>query len=271
MNVKKAKYSGFCFGVNRAVDSALKVDGKVTTLGPLIHNPGFVKELEKKGIMPEDSIDDVKDGTLIIRTHGVPDSVIEKAKSKGLKVVDLTCPFVKKVHDYARDMYENGYKVIVVGEKKHPEVIGIVGNIDALVVGSPQDAKKIGTFEKIGVVAQTTQSLDNFNNVVAELRNHAKELKVQNTICSETSLRQEHAKELAGEVDVMVVIGGRNSGNTRRLFEICSAIVESYYIERASELDPNWFSGKKIAGVTAGASTPQELVDEVMERIRNEF
>ena len=158
-----------------------------------------------------------------------------------------------------------------MGEDNHPEVIGIIGNIEGIVVGDVDDAKKLGHFEKMGIVAQTTQSLENFNNTVDELKKHANELKVHNTICSETNSRQKHAIELAKEVNLMVVIGGHNSGNTRRLVDICSNIVETHHIEQASELKPEWFSGKSNVGVAAGASTPHRLINEVMERIKDEF
>ncbi|MBW2984296.1 4-hydroxy-3-methylbut-2-enyl diphosphate reductase [Candidatus Woesearchaeota archaeon] len=271
MKIKKAKHAGFCFGVKRAVESALKTKGEVKTLGPLIHNPQFIAGLEKKGIRAVDSVDEADKGILLIRAHGVPDSVIGKAEKKGLDVIDLTCPFVKKVQDYAKELYKQGYNVVVVGEKNHPEVIGITGNIKGIVVGDINDAKKLGHFEKLGVVAQTTQSNENFNSTVEELRKHADELKVHNTICSETDSRQRHAVELAREVDLMIVVGGYNSGNTRRLAGICSGIVETRHIEQASELKKEWFAGKKQVGLTAGASTPDLSMDKVIERIKNEF
>ncbi|MBW2980315.1 4-hydroxy-3-methylbut-2-enyl diphosphate reductase [Candidatus Woesearchaeota archaeon] len=268
MRIKKAKHSGFCFGVKRAVESALGTEGEVKTLGPLIHNPQFIAELEKKGIKSVDSVDEVEKGSLIIRAHGVPDSVIEKARGKGLNVTDLTCPFVRKVHDYAKEFYKQGYSVVVVGEKNHPEVVGIIGNIDGIVVGNADDARKLGRFEKIGVVAQTTQSLENFNNVVDELKKHTDELKVHNTICSETDSRQKHAIELAKEVDLMIVIGGRNSGNTRRLAQLCSKLTETKHIESEDELKEGWFAGKGCVGITAGASTPDSTIKKIEDRIR---
>ncbi|MFC1704770.1 4-hydroxy-3-methylbut-2-enyl diphosphate reductase [Nanoarchaeota archaeon] len=265
MEIKKAKYSGFCFGVRRAVESALNVKGEVKTLGPLIHNPQFVAELEKKGINAVDSLDDVDKGTLLIRAHGVPDSVVEKAKKKSLNVVDLTCPFVKTVQNFAKQLYKQGYQVVVVGEKNHPEVMGIVGNINAIVVGDVDDAKKLAHFKRMGVVAQTTH--DKFDNVVDELRKHADELKVHNTVCSATEIRQKNAVELANEVELIIVIGGNNSANTRRLAKLCSESVQTKHIESADELKKEWFNDINKVGIVAGASTPDKAIKQVEDRI----
>ena len=272
MNVKKAKHSGFCFGVKRAVDSALKTEGEVKTLGPLIHNPQVVEKLSKQGVIPIDSVDDVSSGKLIIRSHGVPKSVIEKAESKDLEVIDATCPFVKKVQDAAIRLEQEGYQVIIVGEKHHPEVIGIMGNLkNPIVVGDLPGAEALPNYEKLAVVSQTTQPSKKFQDIVDILSKKSTSIKIENTICSATQEHQNAALELAKAVDVMVVVGGHNSGNTRRLAEICSNIVETHHIEQWSELKEEWFKGKKEAGVTAGTSTPDWIIDKVIERMENDF
>jgi 4-hydroxy-3-methylbut-2-enyl diphosphate reductase len=271
MIIKKAKCSGFCFGVKRAVDSASKMGGEVKTLGPLIHNPQVIAELEKNNIKAVNSVEDIKEGPLVIRAHGVSDSVLEKAKAKGLKVIDLTCPFVKKVQDYAKELHKGGYKVIVVGEKNHPEVAGIIGNIEGHVINGPEDARKLSNYKKIGVVAQTTQSNENFNKTVEELKKHADEIKVHNTICFETNLRQKHAVELAKEVDLMIVVGGYNSANTQRLAKLCSEIVNTKHIETADDLDKTILDDVNAVGITAGASTPDKIIEDVIEIIKDDF
>ena len=267
-----AKNSGFCFGVKRAIELALKTKEKVFTLGPLIHNPQVIALLEKKGIVAIDTIDDIERGKIIIRAHGIPRSVVRKAEKKKLSVIDATCPFVQNVQQIAESLSKDNYQVIIIGEENHPEVIGIADRVNnPIIIEDVSEISRLGQFEKIGVVAQTTQSVENYKKTIRELRKHSKKLKVFNTICSATKKNQNAAKELAKNVNLMIVVGGYNSGNTRRLAKLCSEIVETEHIEVADELKKEWFEKKKIIGVTGGASTPDWIIHEVIKSIENEF
>ncbi len=267
-----AKNSGFCFGVKRAIELALKTKEKIFTLGPLIHNPQVIAQLEKEGIVAVDSIDDIERGKIIIRAHGIPRSVITRAKQKELVVIDATCPFVQNVQQIAESLNKDGYQVVIIGEANHPEVIGIAARVkNPIIIEDVSDVSRIGQFEKIGVVAQTTQSVENFKKSIRELRMHSKKLKIFNTICSATKNNQNAAKELAKKVNLVIVVGGYNSGNTRRLARLCSEIVETKHIEVADELKKNWFKKREIIGVTGGASTPDWIIHEVIKSIENEF
>ncbi len=267
-----AKNSGFCFGVKRAIDLALKTKEKVYTLGPLIHNPQVIAQLEQEGIVAIDSIDDIEKGKIIIRAHGIPGSVIKRAEEKELLVIDATCPFVQNVQQIAESLSTDGYQVVIIGEANHPEVIGIADRVkNPIIIEDVSEVSEIGQFEKIGVVAQTTQSVENYKKAIHELKKHSKKLKVFNTICNATKKNQDAAKNLAKNVDLMIVVGGYNSGNTRRLAKLCSDIVETKHIEIADELKRKWFEKIEIIGVTGGASTPDWIIHEVIKRIENEF
>ena len=271
MKVIVANCAGACYGVNRALkklDAAVFHGAKVRTLGPLIHNPRLVAKLESRGILVADSPEDAEPGeTLVIRSHGVAPEVIEGAEARGLIVEDATCPHVAQAHKAAAELGAEGRLVIVVGELGHPEVDGICAHVrggNVIVVPTPQDLPE-DLPERIGVVVQTTQSRAALEAVVDELERRGKDVKVYDTICNATRNRQDAARELAQSVDCAVVIGGRNSGNTRRLAEICSEVCpNTHHIETASEIDPAWFAGCETVGVTAGASTPQEQIDEVV-------
>ncbi len=264
-----AKKAGFCYGVKRAIDLAQTVAGQAFSLGELIHNPQMIAKLEQQGITGVDSIDQVPDGqTVIIRAHGETDEILQKAEAKKLKVVNATCPFVNKVHVLAKTMEADGYQVIVLGEDHHPEVIGIIGNLkNGIVIHNLTEAKKLPRFDKIGLVSQTTQQHKTFNDIKKELANHCQELKAIDTICDATSERQEAAQELAKQVDYMIVIGGKNSGNTNQLFEISNKITESIHVETVDELNLNKIKNKKKVGITAGASTPDHLIQQVVDKI----
>lgn len=273
MKVRVAKHAGVCYGVERALElaSGVATEGSpVRTLGPLIHNPQAVAALREQGVEVADTLDDADSGTLVIRTHGVDPAIIDAARERGLEVVDATCPFVSKAHDAARVLIEEGYSVIVVGESDHPEVEGIRAHAggDALIIESVDELPARLPGRRIGIVVQTTQSAERLEELVAAILPRAGELRIFNTICSATVQRQQSAEELARDVDVMVVVGGRNSGNTTRLTEICRTVnPRTYHVETADELSPQWFDGAALVGVTAGASTPDVQMADVIEAI----
>lgn len=275
MEVKLAAKAGFCFGVRRAIELACQTSarekGPIYSLGPLIHNPQVVAFLENQGIIVIDNLYGCKGGTLIVRSHGVAPDVLAAAEEKGLKIVDATCPFVRRAQQLASDLTQDGYQVVVVGDRKHPEVQGIVGWTGgrALVVENAAEAAKLPFFPQLAVIAQTTQPLSNMEAVVEVLREKATQFKVLNTICHAVAERQQAALALARKVDVMIVVGGASSANTRKLTELCrQAGARTYQIERAEELDHAWFQGVKVAGLTAGASTPDWIIEEVERRMR---
>ena len=275
MKVVLAKNAGACYGVKRALDmahEAARGEGDVYTLGPLIHNPGVVAELAEHHVYVADDIDDIAaapDATVIIRSHGVTPDVLEKANASGLAVVDATCPHVARAQRGAAELASAGRRVIVVGEKGHPEVEGLRAyaereGMKVDVVLRPEEVPD-GLRAPIGIVVQTTQRAENLEAVVRAVRAQGIEPDVKRTICSATSLRQDAASELAGQVDAMVVIGGRNSSNTTRLAEICrERCPRTFHVEDAGELESSWFAGCASVGVTAGASTPEDQIQAVV-------
>ncbi len=274
MEIFLADKAGFCFGVKRAINTAFEAVGKthVYCLGPLIHNPQEVERLRRAGVQTVEDYGSLKAGdTLIIRSHGVPPRVLSQARDMGLTIIDLTCPFVGKAQRLAEALNAEGYQVVVVGEKKHPEVQSILGYAgeNAVVVETAEDVEGVKLQGRIGVVAQTTQSYGNFSEIVLTLLRISKELKVFNTICSSTKERQDAARVLARQVDLMLVVGGRNSANTSRLVDLCRREGKpTYHIEVADEIRAEWLKGVTKIGVTAGASTPDWLVDGVIEKLK---
>ena len=276
MEVILADKAGFCFGVQRAINTAFKAagTGKVYCFGPLIHNPQEVARLREAGIETVEDFSPLKPGdSLIIRSHGVPPDVLARAKAHGLTIIDLTCPFVAKAQQHAQLLKNEGYQVVVVGERKHPEVQSILGYAgdNAMVIEAPDEMEGMQFQGRIGVVAQTTQSYGNFSETVLRLLRLSKELKVFNTICSSTKERQDAARVLASRVDVMIVVGGRNSANTSRLVSLCrEAGRPTYHVEVVDEIRPEWFAGARTVGVTAGASTPGWVIEAVVARLQAE-
>ncbi len=276
MEIFLADKAGFCFGVKRAISTAYEAAGKgrVYCLGPLIHNPQEVERLRKMGIETVSDFSILQRGdSLIIRSHGVPPRILTQARDMGLTIIDLTCPFVGKAQRDAEELQREGYQVVVVGEKKHPEVQSILGYAgeNAVVVETAEDMEGLKLESRLGVVAQTTQSYSNFSEIVLKLLRLSKELKVFNTICSSTKERQDAARILASQVDVMLVVGGRNSANTSRLASLCRQEGKpTYHIEVADEIRSEWLVGISTVGVTAGASTPDWVVDGVLERLKKE-
>ncbi len=274
MQIRLASSCGFCYGVKRAVSLALEASEKKNdcyTLGPIIHNPQVVGLLSEKGVNAVESLSEVKSGTIIIRSHGVGPACYEEAEEKGLSIVDATCPHVKRAQQDAKAAINENLTLVILGEKNHPEVISINlwTNNKGIIVESEEDAENIPIVENMGVVVQTTFSQFKFQSILNILEKKAKNLKVYKTICNATEERQDAAVALAKEVDVMIVIGGKNSGNTRRLAEVCREVgCRTYHIETAADLDSSWFNGAQTAGVTAGASTPDWIIKEVIETMK---
>ena len=269
MEIIVAKESGFCFGVKRAIKLAYKhiEDNNTYSYGPLIHNPQVIADLEARGVRCVEDIRDLKPGAkLIIRSHGAGPQIFEKAQNLELKIVDGTCPFVSKAQEIAHKLHKDGYNVIIVGDKNHPEVQGIRDWAQcAYIVASLDEAKTLPEMDKAGILAQTTLPEKIFLNVVEFLQYKVKYIKVHNTICRATYMRQLGAKELAPRVDLMVVIGGYNSANTGKLVDLCQGMgTSTIHIEHAHELRADMFYGIKIVGVTAGASTPDWIIEEVV-------
>ncbi|WP_025270165.1 4-hydroxy-3-methylbut-2-enyl diphosphate reductase [Hippea sp. KM1] len=273
MKIEIAENAGFCYGVMRAIeiaDKALREYKSLCSFGPIIHNPQVVEEYQKKGLKVIESLDEA-DGPVLVRSHGVPPKVYEEIEKRGLKVIDATCPFVKEAQRYARQLYEEGYKVVIFGDNEHPEVKAHLGYTDytASVINSPESASSIKA-SRVGVVCQTTQSVERFGLTIGELAKRIRELKVFNTICDATEKRQKAARELARRSDVMIVIGGKNSANTRKLYEICKENSKrAYHIETERELERDWFENAENIGITAGASTPSYIIERVYESIRD--
>lgn len=276
MEVYLAGQAGFCFGVKRALDLTEEAAAKskasgslIATLGPLIHNSQVVNRLKEQGVVVVESPENTE-GTLVVRTHGVAPAVIDRAKSKGLELIDATCPYVTASQRWAKRLTEDGYQVIVVGEADHPEIIGILGwsGDQAVVVGTPAEAAELPRYKRAALIAQTTFEPGTYDRIVEILRGQTEELKVVQTICRATEDRQTAARDLASRVEVMLVVGGRNSGNTARLYKICGEVCpNTYWIETAEELKPMWFEDQRIVGITAGASTPDWIIKEVTAQV----
>lgn len=274
-----APNAGACFGVVRAIklghqatERAKKAGGTpVFSLGPLIHNPKVVNDLEAEGMKPIDSADKAS-GTVVLRSHGVRKEIEKDMRDRGIKIIDATCPLVKKPQRIAKSLGEKGYFLILVGDGNHPEVKGVLsyfGRPGFLVTYDPEKVSQIpDSVTKVGVVAQTTIELKVLNEVVRRCQEKFDDVAVFNTICDATSIRQEEATELAAVADVMVVVGGKNSSNTNKLVKICKdRDTETHLIEEIEEINLAWFEGKRKIGVTGGASTPMEFVDQVGEYI----
>ncbi|MFN2341132.1 MAG: 4-hydroxy-3-methylbut-2-enyl diphosphate reductase, partial [Halanaerobium sp.] len=278
LEVIKAEEAGFCFGVQRAIDMVLKAAGEnedldVYTLGPLIHNPQVVEKLEAQNVKVASSLAEIDSGIVIIRSHGVAPEIIKEAREKNLKIIDATCPYVRNAQKYARQLVDEGYQTFIYGDQDHPEVQGIYGasNKKSIIINKKEDLNSIKLKAKVGFVAQTTKSPESFRDIINLIITEVKELKVFNTICNTTDVRQSSAKKIAEDADIMFVIGGHNSANTTRLAEICAATnTPTYHIETAAEIEKEWLSGKNKVGITAGASTPDWLIREVVQLMNEE-
>ncbi len=271
-----AKRAGFCFGVKRAIDITFDIAGKdkkgVFTLGPIIHNPQVIEKLSRKGISPIEAadIENKKIKALIIRTHGIPNQLYDNITARGFKIIDATCPFVKKAQRYAKLLKESGYQVVILGDINHPEVKGLMSYAGDDVIVTDEDSHLQGLRSKVGIVVQTTQPVEALKKVLSKVVDYAKEVKVYNTICNSTALRLKETEDMCRKVDVMIVVGGKNSANTTQLANLCKGLnVKTYHVETASEIDDDWFSVANKVGVTAGASTPDWIIKEVEKRLRD--
>ena len=276
MKILLAKRAGFCFGVKRAIDITFDIAPKnrdrIFTLGPLIHNPQVIEKLKNEGIAPVDIGEIGKHDieALIIRTHGIPCHLYDKIASRGLRIIDATCPFVKKAQQYASALKGKGYQVLILGDRDHPEVKGLMSYAgeDVIVIDENTPLPKLKP--KVGIVVQTTQPVEALKHVLSNIIEHVKEIKVYNTICSSTALRLKETENMARKVDVMIVVGGKNSANTTQLANLCRSLsVKTHHIETAGEIKDAWFKEAKSAGITAGASTPNWIIIEVEKRIRD--
>ncbi|MBI5198224.1 MAG: 4-hydroxy-3-methylbut-2-enyl diphosphate reductase [Nitrospirae bacterium] len=276
--IEVARHSGFCYGVKEAIDKATETaenSGAPTkTYGPLIHNPQEIERLRGEyGIESLSTLENFRDGNLVIRAHGVPPEDYERARANNLNIVDATCRFVVDVQDYAMDFCRKGYELFVVGDEHHAEVVGIVGHARKAypncVIHVVNDLQEILDKKPVraAIVFQTTQEFTKYKKIERYIRDQKLNWKIKNTICGATKSNQYSADELARRVDLMLVIGGKNSGNTERLAEICAGHARTHHIETYSEIRREWLEGVKKIGITAGASTPQWLVDEVIEEL----
>ena len=274
MEVILAEHLGFCYGVKRAIEIAREnasTDGSSSTLGPIIHNPQMVERLKQEGVGTVSSLKEMKDGLVIIRSHGVGPEVYEEAESRGLELVDATCPHVKKAQISAKMLSEEGYTVVIVGEKNHPEVKSIFEwtSHGAHIIETEAEAQALPMLGRLGVVCQTTFSRARFRSIVSCLLEKSRDIKILRTICTATDMRQSAALELAEKVDMMLVIGGKNSANTTRLAQLCATKCRTYHIETVAELQDDWIQGVNKIGITAGASTPDWIIKEVYKQCQS--
>lgn len=275
MEITVAKSAGFCFGVQRAVDSVYKEleenSGKIYTFGPIIHNEQVVEDLNKKGIEVIDTVEqlkEIKEGTVVIRSHGVAKEIYDVLEQQKLKMVDATCPFVKKIHNIVLDESNNGKTIIIIGNDNHPEVEGIKGwvNGEVIVINKEEQIEKLSLPEqtKACIVSQTTFNHNKFKYLVEIIRKKGYDITVVNTICNATHVRQVEAQKISSKVDGMIVIGGKNSSNTQKLYDICRNECENtFYVQTVKDLDLHELKSLKSIGITAGASTPKNIIEEV--------
>ena len=292
MEVIRAKSAGFCFGVKRAVETVyeqveIEKEKQIYTYGPIIHNAEVVKDMETHGVKvinSEEELNGLEDGLVIIRSHGVPKRICDSLEERGIKYVDATCPFVKRIHKIVNEESAKGNQIIIIGDPKHPEVQGISGwvNGKAFIIQNPVDAEGFELPDttcpetlknsQICVVAQTTFNYKKFKELVEIISKKGYDINVLNTICNATKERQTEARSIAEEVDAMIVIGDRHSSNTQKLFEICEkACNNTYYIQTLGDLDMNQLRSVETVGITAGASTPNNIIEEVQNNVRINF
>ena len=285
MKMELAKTAGFCFGVRRAVETVyeqvkLHQGEKIYTYGPIIHNEEVIKDLRRQGVEvigSEEELEELGEGVVIIRSHGVPKAICDKLEEKGLDCVDATCPFVKKIHNIVAEESQKGSHIVIIGNSEHPEVEGIKGwaGDDVTVIQTAEDAQHFrppDTARRICVVSQTTFNYNKFKDLVEIITKKEYDIIVLNTICNATQERQVEAARIASQVDAMIVIGGRHSSNTQKLYEIClKECKDTFYIQTLGDLDPDSVSSVRSVGITAGASTPNQIIEEVHTNVRIKF
>lgn len=278
MKIYIADHAGFCFGVKRAVEiaentlSQLDQDEKIYSLGPLVHNPQVVEKFNKKGLKVIDNTEELDNGKVIIRSHGISGNLQKRLEDKNLELIDGTCPYVKAVHNKVKSYHEKGYKIVIIGDKNHPEVIGINGwcNDEGIVINSEEEANNMPNYDKICIVSQTTNTQEKFQKLSDIISKKGKEVKIFNTICNATYQRQSACEELAKKVDVMIVIGGYHSSNTNKLAEISRKYCNNvYHVETPDELPLHEIAKFNTVGITAGASTPDWIIEEVIKTLEN--
>ncbi|MFO7980138.1 MAG: 4-hydroxy-3-methylbut-2-enyl diphosphate reductase [Candidatus Aminicenantes bacterium] len=278
MEVKIAKNSGLCYGVKRALKIAKKTrrlkSGKVYTLGDLIHNPQVISDLEKRGIETANNTEEIKEGTVIIRSHGASPSIYDSLNQKNIEIVDATCPIVKNIQKLVSRLAEKEDEIIIVGNRKHPETIALKGHSfgKGLIIENKKEARKLLPKIKRAVISQSTQDFNTLKEVTGVLLGLTQELKIHNTICESTQIRQAATSELAADVDVLFIIGGKNSSNTNKLYQISKKILKNtYFIESAKQIKPDMIKGANKIGLSGGASTPPEVIHEVSKKIKSSF
>ena len=276
MKIIIADNAGFCFGVKRAMDMSMEVlnenNDSIHSLGPLIHNRQAVDKLNRLGLRVANSIDEIENGKVIVRSHGIPYEIYEKISKMDLELIDCTCPYVKSIHKKVNEYWRKGYKIVIIGDKDHPEVIGINGwcNNEGIVINTEDEATNLPNLNKICIVSQTTNTLDKFNTLSKIVSQKSSNVEIFNTICNATNLRQSSCKEVAKKVEAMIVIGGYHSSNTNKLVEISKKYCQNvYHIETVNDLSFKELSKYEAIGLTAGASTPDWIIKEVIEKMEN--
>jgi len=278
VEVRKAREFGLCFGVRRAIkiiDKATKEHHEIATLGPIVHNRLVVAKLADSGVKVVNELDQVQDRVIAITSHGAPPQLLSQIQARKFQVIDTTCPIVRSAQKAAKKLAQAGLRVIIFGEANHPEVKGLLGwaGNNAVATLNGEEIAKLELPRRLGIISQTTQShtkfVDFIDAVIRAVFPDVQELRIINTLCQETRKRQEAALGLAGKSDLMIVVGGHNSANTQRLAEVCSPIVETHLIETAAEIKREWLRGKRHIGVTAGASTPDEAIEEVVLELKS--
>ena len=273
MKVIVAEKCGFCHGVRNAISIAediLAQKKEVYSLGPIIHNKDMVERLARAGLKTVETVNGIPSGTVLIRSHGATPQQIAKIRKKGLNIVDATCVLVKRLQQIAEQLDKDGYKVVVIGDKNHPEVQAVEKSaVNVVVIGEESDLHNLPDNPRLGVICQTTESPEHFNSMLTALANRGfSELKIVNTLCKEAVKRQESAVELCKQVDVMFVLGGLKSANTRKLAQLCRKYnSQTFHLQNWNELDTKVLSGKNTAGVTAGASTPEWIIEEFVKNL----
>lgn len=276
MKINVAKSAGFCFGVKRAIEIALKTakeekNSEVYMLGDIVHNEFVVEQIKRAGIKVVDSMDKIKSGVLLLRAHGTVPEIYQKAKEKNLKIVDATCPMVLEIHKITRKLEGENYQVVVIGDHEHDEVKAISAQAkNPIILEKPSDVDKIDKkYKKMGIVVQSTQNIEKVREIIVRLIDKTRELRFINTICKPTQDHQDEIRKMPQENDVMIIVGSFTSANTRRLTEISKSLNPgTYQVESAKDIKNEWFKNCKTVGISAGASTPDYLIKEVVERIK---